>query len=70
MKKKTKVQIEFGQRIRNLRKEQGISQEDLALRAGLDRTYISGIERGERNPSLINIEKIAIAFSTNIKGLF
>lgn len=51
----------FGQRIRAIRGQQGISQEGLALQCGLDRTYISGIERGTRNPSLTNILKIATA---------
>ena len=70
MKKKTKVQIEFGNRIRDMRKKQRLSQEDLALKAGLDRTYISGIERGERNPSLINISKTAKALGLTVKDLF
>lgn len=49
----------FGTRVRAERSRQGMSQEQLALKCGLDRTYISGIERGRRNPSLKNIAKIA-----------
>lgn len=51
----------FGNAIREIRTQRGISQEALADKCGLDRTYISGIERGERNPSLTNILKIAAA---------
>jgi len=53
--------ILFGQRLRSLRKERYMSQEDLALEAGLDRTYISGIEIGKRNVSLVNICRLAQA---------
>lgn len=49
----------FGQRVRALRKEQGYSQENFAAACELDRTYMGGIERGERNLALRNIEKIA-----------
>lgn len=51
----------FGRRIKTIRLEQGISQEQLGQLAELDRTYISGIERGLRNVSLINIERLAVA---------
>lgn len=54
----------FGTAIREIRNEIGISQEALADRCDLDRTYVSGIERGERNPSLTNILKIAAALNT------
>jgi transcriptional regulator with XRE-family HTH domain len=64
------VHKDFGNRIRELRREQGVSQERLAELAGLDRTYVGGIERGERNPSLKNIAKIAAALRVPIKVLF
>ncbi len=53
------VRKTFGDRVRQLRQAKGISQEDLAEKAGLDRTYISSIERGKRNVSLLNIERLA-----------
>ena len=60
----------FGQRIRAIRNRRGVSQEGLALQCGLDRTYISGIERGTRNPSLTNILKIATALDVPPSDLF
>ena len=60
----------FGQRIRTLRKERGWSQEELAELSGLDRTYISGIERGLRNVALRNIEALAKALEVSIGELF
>ena len=56
----------FGSRVRDLRIAQGISQEVLAQKSGLHRTYIGGIERGERNISLVNIEKIAKALNLTL----
>lgn len=64
------IRIEFGQRIKELRARSGMSQEVLAHRAGLDRTYISGVERGERNISIINIEKIAAALQVSVTYMF
>ena len=60
----------FGQTIRAIRNRRAISQESLALQCGLDRTYISGIERGTRNPSLTNILKIAAALDVRPAELF
>jgi transcriptional regulator with XRE-family HTH domain len=59
----------FGKRVKALRKGKGWSQEELAKRAGLHRTYIGSIERSERNISLINIERIANALRVKIKAL-
>jgi len=60
----------FGRAIRRTRDEQGLSQEALADACELDRTYISGIERGLRNPSLTNILRIAAALQTLPAELF
>jgi transcriptional regulator with XRE-family HTH domain len=59
----------FGRRMRQLRTTAGLSQEGFAARCGLDRTYIGGIERGERNVSLRNIEVIASALGISISKL-
>ena len=60
----------FGNKIKDLRIQKGYSQEELANRAGIDRTYISDIEKGERNVSLKIIEKLAISFEIEIYELF
>lgn len=60
----------FAQRVRTLREEQGISQEKLAERAELHRTYIGMVERLERNPSLVCIHKIANGLGVHITELF
>lgn len=60
----------FGDNVRRLRKQRGFSQEELAERTGLHRTYIGGIERGERNPSLENIVALAIGLSCKSEDLF
>ena len=61
--KRTKEQIlsAFGATLRAYRQEAGLSQEKLAAKAGLDRTYVGGAERGERNVALINIVRLAEA---------
>lgn len=65
-----RVQKRFGERVRELRKKKGLSQEALALTCDLDRSYIGGVERGERNISLVNIQKIAKALGIDPKELF
>ena len=58
------IKLKLGKKIREVRVKEGYSQEELASRCGLHRTYISDIERGERNVSVENIEKIAKALKT------
>jgi DNA-binding XRE family transcriptional regulator len=60
----------FGSNIREVRAERGFSQEKLADLVGIDRTYIGGIERGERNPSLLNITRLASALDVHPARLF
>ena len=60
----------FGQRVRELRLQRRLSQEALADEARLDRSYIGGVERGERNVSLTNINKIAHALGVPLAHLF
>jgi len=64
-----KILIDFGLRIRELRKARGLSQEAFAGLCGLDRTYVSGIERGVRNVSLLNIEALAVGLGVSLSEL-
>lgn len=66
----SEIQKRFGERVREIRKHKGFSQEALALACELDRTYIGGVERGERNISLINIYRIAEALKVEPRELF
>ena len=59
----------FGSRVRKVRREKGLSQEQLALESGLDRSYIGGVERGERNISLVNLFKLSNALSVSLSTL-
>ncbi len=59
----------FGATVRELRLQLGLSQEDLADEAGVHRTYVGSIERGERNVSLLNIIRLAKALRTTASGL-
>lgn len=59
----------FGERLRQLRKERKISQEKLAELSGLHRTYISSLERGGRNPTLVSLSAIADALGVEISYL-
>ena len=63
------VQIKFGMKLRETRKKKGISQERLAELAGLHRTYISSVERGERNVTIETIEKCAVALGVSMAKL-
>lgn len=65
-----KIKMDLGLQIRSLRANKGLSQDTLALACGLDRTYVGGIERGERNPSLVNLYKIANALEVSMCELF
>lgn len=64
------ILIRYGQVVRKVRLEQGISQEELADRCGLHRTYISDIELGKRNLSLENIERIAVSLNKPLSEFF
>lgn len=69
MDSKREVLVKFGKRVREIRNEMGISQEQLAFEADLHRTHIGMIERAEKNITLVNIEKIAKAFNITIGEL-
>jgi transcriptional regulator with XRE-family HTH domain len=64
------VLLNFGKRVREERLKRDLSQEELAERAGVHRTYIGMIERAEKNITLSNIEKIALALEIEISQLF
>ncbi len=63
------VQKKFGERLRELREKADVSQEKLAELAGLHRTYVSSVERGKRNISLVNIQRIADALGVEMAAL-
>jgi len=67
---KKEILIKFGKKVRETRIKQNLSQEALALKAGVHRTYIGMIERAEKNITLENIEKITKALSLNLKDIF
>jgi transcriptional regulator with XRE-family HTH domain len=64
------ILIAFGAKVKRLRLSKKLSQEGLAQVCDLDRTYISGVERGVRNVSLLNIQKLSIALEVEISELF
>lgn len=64
------VKEKIGQRIKELREAQGMSQKDLSYAADLDRSYIASVENGQRNISIVNIEKVAIALGVTLKEFF
>jgi transcriptional regulator with XRE-family HTH domain len=65
-----KLSAKFGEVIRELRKERNLSQEELADKADVHRTYIGMIERGEKNITLENIQKLAKALNVSLKSIF
>ena len=67
---KNDPQRRFGRRVRTLRERAGLSQEALAAKAGIHRTYMGGVERGERNISLKNIVRLAAALGVHPRELF
>jgi transcriptional regulator with XRE-family HTH domain len=67
---KKKILVLFGEKVRELRKEKGLSQEELSYKSDLHRTYIGMIERAEKNITLVNIEKIAKALNVELKDFF
>ncbi len=64
------IKISVGKRVKELRNKLGVSQEELADLAGLDRTYITSVECGKRNISIVNIEKLATALKVSLKEFF
>lgn len=70
MRKKHPALIKIGERIRELRKEKGFSQESFASEVGLDRTYMGSVERGERNLAALNLIRIAKTLDVEIGELF
>jgi transcriptional regulator with XRE-family HTH domain len=70
VQKYSPLHVAFGRAIRALREEREISQEDMAIMAGMDRSYVGGIERGERNPSLKNVLALTDALGVSTVDLF
>jgi transcriptional regulator with XRE-family HTH domain len=66
----TSTRTQFGKRLRDLRKKAGLSQEELGFRAGIHRTYVGAIERGEQNLSIDNVHKLAKALKISPDELF
>jgi len=64
------IKRKIGQRIKELRESANMSQKDLAYSADLDRSYIASVENGQRNISIVNIEKIAAALGVSLKEFF
>lgn len=64
------IKLLVGKRVKELRNNLGISQEELADLAGLDRTYITSVECGKRNISIVNIEKLANALNITLSEFF
>jgi transcriptional regulator with XRE-family HTH domain len=70
MREKSSLTVQFGEAVRKARMAANLSQEELADRAGLDRSYLGGIERGERNPTLNVIGTVALGLGIDLGELF
>ena len=66
----SRILNKYGERVRQLRKRSGLTQEELAELAGLHQTYIGVVERGEKNISLMNIERIAKSLGVSLSEFF
>jgi transcriptional regulator with XRE-family HTH domain len=66
---RTSVNQKLGKNLKRIRNEKGVTQERLQELSGLDRGYISGVERGVRNPSMRNVEKLAKALKVSVSDL-
>lgn len=64
------IKEQIGLRIKEIRRTRNLTQEQLALASGLDRTYIASVEMGKRNISIVNLEKIARALNVSLSDLF
>lgn len=64
--KKNAVLVALGKRVRELREQEKLTQEELAERSSLDPSYISGIERGVRNPSVLSLTRLAYGLGSNV----
>ena len=64
------INTQLGMRIRYLRKKKGLSQEDLALDSGINKNYLSDLERGMRNPTVNILEKLAVTLKVSLSELF
>ncbi|KKR81281.1 MAG: Transcriptional regulator Cro/CI family [Candidatus Daviesbacteria bacterium GW2011_GWA1_41_61] len=64
------IHVKFGKRVQELRKQKGLTQEDLADLVSVDRSYMGFVERGERNPTLDKLVKIAKALKITLSELF
>ena len=64
------IKVQVGNRIKTLRKSLNISQEEFAYRCGMDRTYITSLENGKRNISIVNLDRIAKVFNMALRDFF
>ena len=64
------ITVDLGNRIRELRRQTGLSQEKFALNIGMDRTYFASVENGKRNIAIVNIKKIADGLGVSLSELF